>query len=199
MKMKNENLWKVRFMWIAVILLLVILLYFLFRTDDLKNYKSDLEDELNQLKKQISKKQQRIRFLENELNRLKATKECIVDFAIRLYRTIKLIIFCALLVAGVAGYAFYNFNLVNAVSIVAPVALFCYYGINICIKNRVGDFGKALQFLQEYFVDIVFRLKKFDVSLINTVEAQLIKEQQELVQLEIKLASYKHSTTSVIK
>ena len=188
MKKQSENMWIPRLIIIGIVLLIVVLLYYFFKSEGLKNYKSDLEDELKQLRRQIEKKEQNVNFLMEELKRLQAAKECIVDYALRLYKTIKIITFLILIATGIGVYAFYRFNILEAASLVAPIFLICYHGITICIKNRVGDLGKTLKFVQNYFVDIVFHLKKFDVSLIKTIEEQLAKEMSQLEELKLRLA-----------
>jgi multisubunit Na+/H+ antiporter MnhC subunit len=188
MKKQNKNLWIPTAIIIGIVLLIVILLYYFFKTESLKNYKSDLKDELRQLRRQIRQKERNVHFLSEELRRLRAAKECIVDYAIRLYSAIKIIILLVLISTGVAVYVLYSFNILEAISIITPIVLICYHGITVCIKNRVGDFGKTLQFVQDYFVDIVFHLKKFDVSLISTIEEKLLKETAELEGLKLQLA-----------
>ena len=195
MKTKSKNTWLPYLIWVVVILLITILLYQLFKTDSLKQHKTDLEDELNQLKQQMREKERNVTFLTDEINRLKLLKNSIVDYGLRLYKTIKFILLTILAAACIIGYSLYNFDIIGSASIIVPVITIGYYAIAITIKNKIGDLNRTLQLVQEYFVDFVFKLKGFDVNLIVIIEAKLQSELAELQELRTKCAIYELNTS----
>lgn len=197
MRTKSKNTWLPYLIWVVVILLITILLYQLFKTDNLKQHKTDLEDELNQLKQQLREKERNVSFLTGEINRLKLLKNSIVDYGLRLYKTIKFILLTLLAAACIIGYSLFNFDLIGSASIIVPVVTIGYYAIVITIKNKIGDLNRTLRLVQEHFVDFIFKLKGFDVNLIVIIEAKLQSELAELQKLRTKCAIYELNTSRI--
>jgi hypothetical protein len=199
METKSKNTFVPYAIWVGIILLCVLLLYFIFKTEGLKTYKTSLEDELNWLKKEIKRKERNIAFLISEISRLKLLENSIFGYGLRLYKTIKLILLAILVTTCIISYTIFNFNFIASIMIIIPVVTLSYYGITVAVKNRVGDFNRTLKLVQEYFIDFVFKLKGFDINLIEVIEAKLQVELKELEELKTKYSIYELNVATLTK
>lgn len=186
-KKKQSNSYLI---FIAIVLLIVVVLYFFFKTEGLKDRKENLEYELRRLRSQIREKELNIEFLTSELNRMKFMEGCLINYAIRLYRTIKLILLIIALGLIAIVYLLFNYDLFSSFSTMLPILTFGYYGISIAVRNRIGDFNRTLKLIQEHFINAVLKANRFDVSLIETLEAKIELELQELNELRQKYSTF---------
>ncbi len=182
---------------IGIILIIVIAMYFIFRSEKIKQYKEDLEHEISALKEKIREKEENVQFLTYQLINLKQIKDYLIGYAKKLFVAVKLIVLVILIGVTALIYAFFNFDIIGFTSFLFPIISGCYYLVTVIIKNRVGDINRTLKLLQDGFISFVFNLKNFDDSLIAAVEAKLLKELDELNELREKCLSYELKTVTV--
>ncbi|HXB39877.1 MAG TPA: hypothetical protein VNZ49_04995 [Bacteroidia bacterium] len=164
----------------GIILLIVIALYHIFKTDKIKRYKDDLRERINEKEKHVS-------YLIKELNKLRKLKGDLTSAAVKFFRFIKIILFAFLLGIGVTAYAVFNCGFWDAVEIIATVVAvltILYYGTTIIVQNKLGNINTTLEILQEYFISKSFKAVRFEPMLIEAYENKLNKEMMELRELK---------------
>jgi hypothetical protein len=197
MKQKSKSESTTWLVVIGIVLMIVIAMYFIFRSEKIKQYKEDLEHEIRALKAKIREKEENVQFLTVQLNNLKQIKDYLIGYAKKLFIAFKLIVLVILIGVTALIYAFFNFDIIGFTSFLFTIISGCYYLVTVIIKNRVGDINRTLKLLQDGFISFVFNLKDFDDSLIAAVEAKLLKELDELNELRQKCLSYELKTVTV--
>jgi hypothetical protein len=184
-KAKSNESFPIWVLW-AVILIIIVALCYIFRSEKTKQYKHDLKEKINE-------KEQYISSLTKELNKLIAIKDCLTMQAIQFFRFLKLALFLLLLSIGIISYALFNLNAMEAITVIGTVvsifSLF-YYGCTIIISNKLGNIERTLEVLQEYFITREFKRNGFELILIEAYESKLNKEACELKELREKYNCY---------
>ena len=190
----NSSTWLVI---IGIALIIVIALYFIFKSETIRQYKEDLENEKNAIKEKIKEKEDNVRFLTEQLNNLKTMKHYLINYAKKLFIAVKLIALVILVGITALIYAFFNFDIIGFTSSLLPILSGCYYLVTVIVKNRMGDVNRALKLVQDGFVSFVLRIKDFDDSLIEAIETKLSQELNELNLLRQKCLSYELKAATI--
>jgi hypothetical protein len=194
MKQKSKSDSTAWLVAIGIVLMIVIAMYFIFRSEKIKQYKEDLEQELKSIKEKIKEKEQNVEYLTEQLNNLKSIKDYLVNYAKKLFIAVKLIVFVFLIGIGALIYALLNFDVVGFIYATVPLVTTGYYLITVIVKNRLGDVNKVLRLLQNNFIVMILRIKDFDDSLIEVLETKLTNELNELNELRQKCRGYELKT-----
>lgn len=197
MKQKSKSESATWLVLIGIALIIVIVLYFIFRSETIRQYKEDLENEKNAIKEKIKEKEENVRFLTEQLNNLKTMKHYLINYAKKLFIAVKLIVFVVLVGIAALIYAFFNFDVIGFIYSLLPILSGCYYLVTVIIKNRMGDVNRALKLWQDSFISFVLRIKDFDDSLIEVLEAKLSEELNELNVLRQKYLGYELKTVTI--
>jgi len=165
--------------WLILVVLLIafVAIYFFFKNETINRYKNDLA-------KRIREKEDTINFLNAELILLKIMRDTLRGRAIKLYKVIKVIALIVLLSIGVICYAIYHMEYWSALFLIVSIITFAYFSITIIVQNKLGDFNKTLDIIQDYIIQQKFINADFNPCMIEIVEKRLYAEQEELIEIK---------------
>lgn len=164
--------------WIILVILFiaVVTIYFFFRDESINRYKRDLSQ-------RIKKKEDTINFLRHELLVLRNMHNTLKSEAVKLYKFIKVMAMILLLVAGIICYAVLKMEYWSAVFLIVSIITFVYYSATIIVQNKIGDFNRTLELIQDYLIQRKFKKAGFNPSMIEFIEVRLYKEEEELIDI----------------
>lgn len=169
---------------LGIALLLIVVLYYFYKSEKIKQFKDDLEDRIHEKEKTIS-------YLQLELEKLRSMKSKLMADAIKFYKTLKCLSVLFLLMISISVFLLTKANVYEAAGIIFTCITTIYCTVSIVVKNTVGNFDDTLAVLQNYFIERNFRKNGFEPLLIEVFESKLDKEQRELHQLIEQKQQYK--------
>ena len=161
---------------LGIVFIVIAVLYYFYRSEKVRQYKSDLEDK-------ISEKEKIINYLQLELQKLRSMKSKLIADAIKFYKILKCLTVFILLIIATSVFLLTHANIYEAAGIIFTCLASIYCTVNIVVKNSVGNFDETLAVLQNYFIERNYRKNGFEPMLIEVFESKLDKEQRELHQL----------------
>lgn len=165
--------------WVILVILFiaVIAIYFFFKNESVNKYKNDLSQ-------RIREKEDTIIFLKDELSRLKFKHDILKSGAIALFKIFKVIGVIIFLSIGAIFYVVFNMDYFNALLLIGGIITLTYQIITIVIQNKIGDFNRTLELIQDYLIQQKFKKADFNPIMIEVVEKRLINEQAELFEIK---------------
>lgn len=172
---------------LAIVFFLIVLfavLYFLTREESAKQRRDSYKDRAEELKRQITEKENLLSFLVIEMDRAKQFEKFLIEQAESVCRFAKLIVYSAIL--GSALISYFLFECAFWESLLTTVAILglIYSAFTVYFLNKIGDLNTALKMLHDYIVVRIYKKYGFEPEYLKTLETKVNNVREELSALK---------------
>lgn len=185
--MKKNNTTKIWIIFLILVVAIVAVIYFLSKSQAVKDYSDSLHERINNLKRQICEKEQTVEWLERELTKLREIKDYLTKKGERIFIRLKTISILFLLGFGLSLYLFYNCHFITGVLTTVAFIAFLIQSVHIILRNEIVNWNEFLNLLQNLCTKQVMKWHEFEPEIIQIYETRLNTERTELQDLRMKL------------
>jgi uncharacterized membrane protein len=172
MKNKKDNLLFI----VGIVFLVIVIMCLFFKSKKVKEQKEGLEA-------QIKKQQNFVTYILIEIAKLKQLQNDLIEQAISLYRTLRIVSVFLILATGLVCYGFYSLPFWAAITGLLGFLTIAYYTYTFIKFNKFQEFNTTFEMLENYFIVRKYKKNDFNPELISVYENKLKTETEVLNQL----------------